>query len=223
MPLFICATPIGNLEDVSLRLLRTLKEADLILAEDTRRARKLLSHYDIHTKLTSFHEYSEIRKLQPVLALLKEGKSIALVTDAGTPCVADPGARLVNAAYREGIDVVPIPGPSAVITALSVSGIPMNGFSFFGFVPKKGREAFLLRMIDSGETAICFESPHRIKKTLYELAVLAPERGLILCRELTKKHEEIMKGTSSEMADCWEKRVVKGEFVLIVNRKEKKE
>lgn len=217
--LSIVATPIGNLEDITLRALRTLKECDYILAEDTRVAKKLLAHYDIHTKVLRLDAHKEREGVEQVLSDLEEGKHIALVSDAGTPLISDPGMRLVTAAREREVRVEAIPGASSLIAALSIVGLPVEGFRFFGFAPhKKGRLTFVRTMAEHQETAVCFESTHRITKLLAELEAAAPHRTVYLCRELTKLYEEVLSGIPAELsavlAEVPEKQ--KGEFVVIL-------
>lgn len=219
MPLFVCATPLGHLDDVSLRLLQTLREVDLICAEDTRHTQKLLARYDITTPLISCHQHTHPDKIRALAARMEAGESLALVTDAGTPGVSDPGPVLVRAAIACGAVVSPIPGPCALTAALSVSGFDAQRFSFLGFLPRKpGRlrktlEAALARE----ETLAIYESPYRVIKTLQVLAELTPNRPVAACREITKKFEEILRGTTAEVAQILAARKeVLGEFVLIV-------
>jgi 16S rRNA (cytidine1402-2'-O)-methyltransferase len=199
--LYVVSTPIGNLEDVTLRALRVLKQADLIAAEDTRHTARLLHRYEIGTATTSFHEHNERQKLPALVARLKGGASIALVSDAGTPGIRDPGYRLVRAAIDEQIPVEVVPGPSAVLTALVASGLPMDTFTFLGFPPAKAkaRAEWLARMAGEPRTVVFFEAPHRIRKTLEELARVAGDREVALARELTKVHEEVLRGTAASL------------------------
>jgi 16S rRNA (cytidine1402-2'-O)-methyltransferase len=199
--LYVVSTPIGNLEDVTLRALRVLKEAALIAAEDTRRTAKLLHRYEIRTATTSLHEHNERQKLPALVARLRAGESIALVSDAGTPAIRDPGYRLVRAAIDQQIRVEVIPGPSAVLTALVASGLPMDTFTFLGFPPAKAkaRAEWLTRMAAEPRTVVFFEAPHRIRKTLEDLARVAGDREVAIARELTKVHEEVLRGTASSL------------------------
>lgn len=199
--LYVVSTPIGNLEDVTLRALRVLKQADLVAAEDTRHTARLLQRYDIGTPTTSFHEHNERQKVPALVARLKGGASIALVTDAGTPGVRDPGYRLVRAAIDEQIPVEVVPGPSAVLTALVASGLPMDTFTFLGFAPAKAkaRADWLARMAGEPRTVVFFEAPHRIRETLQELARVAGDREVAVARELTKLHEEVLRGTAAAL------------------------
>ena len=199
--LYVVSTPIGNLEDVTLRALRVLKQADLIAAEDTRHTARLLHRYEIGTATTSFHEHNEHQKLPALVARLKGGASIALVSDAGTPGIRDPGYRLVRAAIDEQIPVEVVPGPSAVLAALVASGLPMDTFTFLGFPPvkAKARAEWLSRMAGEPRTVVFFEAPHRIRETLEELARAAGDREVALARELTKVHEEVLRGTAASL------------------------
>jgi 16S rRNA (cytidine1402-2'-O)-methyltransferase len=199
--LYVVSTPIGNLEDVTLRALRVLKQADLIAAEDTRHTARLLHRYEIGTATTSFHEHNERQKLPALVARLKGGASIALVSDAGTPGIRDPGYRLVRAAIDEQIPVEVVPGPSAVLTALVASGLPTDTFTFLGFPPAKAkaRAEWLARMAGEPRTVVFFEAPHRIRETLEELARVAGDREVALARELTKVHEEVLRGTAASL------------------------
>ena len=192
--LFVVSTPIGNLEDITLRALRTLKEVDRIAAEDTRRTAKLLAHYAIRKPVVSLREHNEVRETPRLVARLQAGESLALVSDAGTPGIADPGTRLVAAAREVGLKVVPIPGPSAIIAALSASGQPADQFLFLGFPPAKGtiRAEWLDRLFKESRTVVFFEAPHRIRRTLAELTKLLVKRHIIVLRELTKIHEEFI-------------------------------
>jgi len=221
--LYIVATPIGNLEDVSKRALRTLSEVDLILCEDTRITKKLLDHYKIKTPTLSYHQHSELKKVEYIIQLLNEGKKLALVSDAGTPGISDPGnkliAKLAEAKPRQ-IKIVSIPGPSAVTAAASVAGFPMDRFVFLGFPPvKKKRKRFFKEVIDSKYPVIFYESPHRIIKSLTELRIIDENLPLVVGRELTKKFETIYRGTVKEVLEKFKKEEVRGEFVVIVKRK----
>ena len=213
--LFVVGTPIGNLEDLTFRALRTLKEVDLIAAEDTRRTSKLLAHYEIRKPMVSVHEHNEHRETPRILERISRGESVALVTDAGTPGIADPGARLVQAARRDNVRVVPIPGPSAVATALSISGFSADEFAFMGFPPRSGkdREDWLRRLRNDSRVVVFFEAPHRIERTLSDLTVAEAKRPIIVCREITKIHEQLVILASSD-AD-W-RPLAKGEFTVVV-------
>jgi 16S rRNA (cytidine1402-2'-O)-methyltransferase len=221
--LYIVATPIGNLEDVTLRAVRVLKEVDAILCEDTRVTKRLLERYGIATPTMSYHAQSTPSKVERVLALLEEGKSLALVSDAGTPTISDPGCLLVaqvRERFGDAVPVVPVPGPSAVLAALSVSGFPVSEFLFLGFLPhKKGRETLFKEIASSKRTVAFYESPHRILKTLGSLQqLLKPKRRILVSRELTKIHEENILGEPEEVFTHFVKNPdrVRGEFVVVV-------
>ena len=211
--LFVVATPIGNLEDISMRALRVLREADVIAAEDTRRTAKLLSHYEIRVPMVSLHEHNERREAPRLLARLTAGESIALVSDAGTPTISDPGRDLVKAARQQGLPVVPIPGPSAVTTALAGSGFQADRFVFMGFPPRSGRdrEEWLEALAAEPGAVVCFEAPTRIHETLKDVALVVGKRPIVVCRELTKMHESLVEYTSG--ADL----PARGEFTLVVS------
>jgi 16S rRNA (cytidine1402-2'-O)-methyltransferase len=218
--LYVVATPIGNLEDITRRAERVLREADRVLAEDTRRTRALLSHLGIEKKpLERLDAHASEADLANAVARLQAGDSIALVSDAGTPVVSDPGKALVRAAAAAGIRIVPVPGPSAVLSALSVSGMGEEGFTFVGFLPRAGKERddALLAVIGSALPVVMFESPHRVEETLSELSRLAPSREVVIARELTKLHEEILRGTSAELAQ--HRREWLGEITLVLGPK----
>ncbi len=214
--LYVVATPLGNLEDVSARAVRLLAEAEVIYAEDTRRSRVLLDHYGISRPLRSLHEHNERQRSSEVLALLATGGAAALLTDAGTPAVSDPGAELVRQVVAAGLSVSPIPGPSALTAALSVAGFT-GDVLFLGFVPSRGKErrAGLAKAIDHSGTVVLFEAPHRLFATLAELAATQPERPACVCRELTKVYEEIRRGSLRELAE-WASGEVKGELTLVL-------
>lgn len=228
--LYIVSTPIGNLEDITFRAVRTLKEVDLIAAEDTRHAKILLDKYEIKTSLQSFHAHSDDRKLTYLLMELKAGKEIALITDAGTPGISDPGYVLIKAAVEEGIRVVPVPGPAAFLTALSASGLPIHNFLYLGFLPqKKGRQTLLNSLKDEARTVVFYESCHRIIRTLSELDVVFGSRQIAIARELTKIHEEFFRGTAAQAlihfgGPDWnnskKQKTPKGEFVVIIGASE---
>jgi 16S rRNA (cytidine1402-2'-O)-methyltransferase len=213
LPLVVVPTPIGNLEDITLRALRTLREADLIACEDTRRTGRLLAHYEIKKPLVSYHEHNEDR-FAPELAEKARAEKIALVSDAGTPLVSDPGYRLVQACLEAGVEIEVLPGPSAIITALVASGLPVDTVVFLGFLPRKGRERTVLldRIGRETSTFVIYESPHRLFKTLKELPAEAP---VAVCRELTKLHEEVFRGTAGEAAEHFAEGA-RGEVVLVV-------
>lgn len=216
--LYLVATPIGNLKDITLRALEVLKSADVVISEDTRRTGQLLTHHGISKPLLSFHEHSGPGRVREILSLLKEGKHAALVSDAGTPLISDPGFPLVREAIREGIRVESIPGPSAVVSALAVSGLPTERFSFLGFLPAKSsaRKKELERAVPLEHTLVFFESPHRIGKTLQAMEEIFGDREAVVCRELTKKFEEVKRGTLSDLASHFNNGKVLGEIVLVV-------
>jgi 16S rRNA (cytidine1402-2'-O)-methyltransferase len=216
--LYVVSTPIGNLDDITLRALKTLREVDLIAAEDTRRTRKLLSRFDIHTPSVSYFEHNEFKRVDKLLSHLKGGKDIALVTDAGTPGISDPGYRLIQEAIQRGLPVIPIPGPSAAITALSVAGLPTDSFTFIGFLPKKGkkRRVLLDKMAESSCTSILYESPHRLRETLEDLLATCGDRKIVVARELTKAFEEVIRGAISEVIDTLKGRRIKGEITIVL-------
>ncbi|MEK7509872.1 MAG: 16S rRNA (cytidine(1402)-2'-O)-methyltransferase [Patescibacteria group bacterium] len=218
--LFIVATPIGNLEDITLRALRTLKEVDAIYAEDTRVTAKLLARYEIKKSVFRLDAEKEHKKAGEVIARLEKGEKVAYVSDAGTPGISDPGARLVAACRAAGFQAVTIPGPSALTSALSIAGIADDQFLFLGFLPhKKGRQTALKEIAGEKRTVVLYESPHRIEKLMGELDAVVPERQVTLARELTKIHEEVLKGTPSELRARLETDgSARGEFVVIVER-----
>jgi 16S rRNA (cytidine1402-2'-O)-methyltransferase len=216
--LYLVATPIGNLQDLSARAAAVLGEADLIAAEDTRRAQKLLSHLGLHKPLESFHGDSDLRKQERLARLLQDGRVIANVSDGGTPGIADPGRELVAAAVAAEIPVIPIPGPAAVVTALSASGMVADRFVFAGFPPRKhgDRLSFLQRFGNLGLTVVLYEAPHRIVDTLAAIAEGFPERPVFIARELTKQHEELLHGTAAELTEVFRSREPLGEFVVVL-------
>ena len=216
--LYIIATPIGNLEDITLRALRILKEVDLIAAEDTRHTRKLLTHYAITTPLTSYHDHIESTKAPVLIETLQGGKSIALVSDAGTPCISDPGYRLVKSASEADIAVVPIPGPSMLTALLSVGGLPTDRFTFEGFLPakKNQRQKVLQALRREERTLIFYESPRRLVSSLADMVEILGDRHIVIGRELTKKFEEILRGPTGEVLGGLQKRQIKGEVALLV-------
>jgi 16S rRNA (cytidine1402-2'-O)-methyltransferase len=225
--LFVVATPIGNLEDISFRALRVLRETSAIACEDTRQTSKLLQHYDIRTPLVSYHDHNERERTPELLSRLAAGESIAIVTDAGTPLVSDPGYRLVAAATQAGIPVVPIPGPSAPLAALAASGLPSHAFHFLGFLPPKSgkRQTLLASLATAEDTAICFEAPHRILETLDDIQqTLGPNRPIVVARELTKLHEEFLRGPVSEVrATLAARPALKGEITLLIGPAQRNE
>lgn len=216
--LYLCATPIGNLEDMTLRAIRILKEVDLIAAEDTRHTRKLLAHFDIHTPATSYHQHNEAAKADKVIVDLLNGKNVALVSDAGMPGISDPGAHLVAAAVQAGIEVVPIPGPSAVITGLVASGLPTDRFVFEGFIPRvrKQRIRRLKEIAVEERTVVIYESPHHLLQTLEDLAGISGSREIAVARELTKTYEEIIRGSAQSILEHFKQIPPRGEFTIII-------
>ena len=222
--LYIVATPIGNLEDMTFRAVRILNEVDLIAAEDTRHTRKLLTHFGISTSLTAYHDHNETLKTPYLIERLKEGQSVAIVTDAGTPCIADPGYRIVRAAAIEGIRVVPVPGASAAMAALSASGLPTDEFTFAGFLPSKQgkRRERLTELKSEPRMLVFYEAPHRLAATLADMADLLGERQAVVARELTKLFEELCLGTLPELADRFRQVPARGEVVVLVAPPEKK-
>lgn len=220
--LYLCATPIGNLDDITLRVLNTLKEVDLIAAEDTRHSIKLLNHFEIKTPMTSYHEYNKVDKARYLVDLMREGKRIALITDAGTPGISDPGEELVRQCYEAGVPLTSLPGPAACVTALTMSGLPTRRFCFEAFLPadKKERQQVLEELREETRTIIIYEAPHHLVKTLEELAgVLGEERKLTVCREITKRYEEKYQATLKEAIDRFKREEPKGEFALVINGK----
>lgn len=222
--LYIVSTPIGNREDITLRALRILKEVDLIAAEDTRHTGLLLRHFGIQTPLTSYFEGNESRKKEFILSKLRQGERVALVSDAGTPGISDPGFRLIQTAAENRIAVVPVPGPSAVIAALSVSGLPTDAFLFKGFLPHKSkkREDWLKQLEGVRETLIFYESPHRLSETLNDIFEILGDREMVLTRELTKIYEEVLRGKVSEIQTQIGDRKLKGEITLVISGKTRK-
>ncbi len=217
--LYLCATPIGNLEDITYRVLRTLKEVDLIAAEDTRNSIRLLNHFEIKTPMTSYHEYNKIDKAYQLVAKMREGKNIALITDAGTPGISDPGEDIVRICYEEGIPVTSLPGAAACITALTMSGLPTRRFAFEAFLPKdkKEHQAVLEELKTETRTIIIYEAPHHLVRTLQELSdTLGGDRRLTICRELTKRHEEKLQMTLTDSLSYYEVNEPRGEYVLII-------
>lgn len=217
--LYVVSTPIGNLEDITLRALRVLKEVDLIAAEDTRHSLHLLNHFDIHKPLTSYHDHNKHLKAPQLVHQLISGKNIALVSDAGTPGISDPGYHLIQCAIKEKVPVVPIPGVTAMITALSVSGLPTDSFLFIGFLPRKtvARKKVLETLKGLECTLVFYESPYRIQALLEDIANVLGNRTMTLARELTKKFEEILRASVSEIISNLPERAIKGEFTVIVH------
>ena len=223
--LYLCATPIGNLEDITLRVLRTLKEVDLIAAEDTRNSIKLLNHFDIKTPMTSYHEYNKIDKAYVLINKMQEGQNIALITDAGTPGISDPGEELAAMCYEAGIEVTSLPGPAACITALTLSGLPTRRFAFEAFLPadKKERKQILEELKNETRTIILYEAPHRLVRTLEELKETLGNRRMTLCRELTKKHETAFHSTIDDLILYYQTEKPLGECVLVIEGRNRKE
>ena len=217
--LYLVATPIGNLEDITLRALRTLKDCDLVAAEDTRRTGQLLKHFGISKPMASCFKWNEAKKSQEILERLKRGEKIALVTDAGSPGISDPGERVIKAAIEQGFRVEPVPGPTALIAALTASGLPTGEFHFIGFLPHKpGQRRKKLQSLKQLEaTLVLYESPYRIARLLEELRDLFGQRKIVLARELTKKFEEFLRGTPAQLLEQMAKRSAKGEFVVIIS------
>lgn len=224
MTLFIVATPIGNLGDISFRAVDTLKNVEMILCEDTRHTGKLLKAYDIDTPMSSFHSYTKPEKTKNILDQLEQGHSFALVSDAGTPGISDPAYALTSEAQKRNIQIVPIPGASAFLTALSASGVPINTFIYLGFLPvKKGRKTLLESLKEEKRTMVFYESPHRIVRTLEDLSLLfGKNREVIIAREMTKIFEEFQRGSLEEISEIYNKKTPKGEFVVIVPAVQKK-
>ncbi|CAL7884681.1 16S rRNA (cytidine(1402)-2'-O)-methyltransferase [Fusobacterium necrophorum subsp. funduliforme] len=215
--LYIVATPIGNLEDMTFRAVGILKEVEYIFAEDTRVTRKLLQYYEISTKLDRYDEFIKMKRIPDMIKLLEEGKNIALVTDAGTPCISDPGYELVDAALKAGIQVSPIPGASALTAATSVAGISLRRFCFEGFLPKKkGRQTLFKRLVEEERAVVLYESPFRLMRTLKDIEKYLGNRELVIVREITKIYEEILRGKTRELLEKLENRTIKGEIVLII-------
>lgn len=223
--LYLCATPIGNLEDMTYRCVRILKEVDLIAAEDTRNSIKLLNHFEIDTPMTSYHEFNKIEKAHTLLAALKDGKNIAVITDAGTPGISDPGEELVAMCYEEDIEVNAVPGAAACITAVTSSGQVCRRFSFEAFLPKdkKERARVLAEMQQETRTMIVYEAPHHLRATLQELYQALGDRSITLCRELTKRYEEKKKMTLAQAVDYYRENDPRGEYVLVIAGKSKEE
>lgn len=216
--LYLVATPIGNLGDITLRALEVLRDSHYILCEDTRHSKTILLHYDIHKPLKSYHQFNEAAREQELIDDLREGQQVALISDAGTPGIADPGTRLVNRCIDEGLAVTAIPGACACIAALTISGLSTEMFQFVGFPPRKAneRKSWLLRVLLYPGTTVCYEAPHRLLELLEELLVLAPTRRLVTARELTKKFEEAQRGTAAELLALWREQLPRGEFVLLI-------
>ena len=216
--LYLVATPIGNLEDITLRALRTLKECDRIAAEDTRRTGQLLKYFEISRPLLSYHKFNEAKRSEQILERLKAGEMIALVSDAGSPGISDPGQRVVAAAVAAGLRVEAVPGSCALIGALTASGLPTDEFHFIGFLPRKSGQRMrkLESLLETAGTLVIYESPFRIGKLIGELALVFPERNVVVARELTKKFEEFLRGTPAELIEAIGERSLKGEMVVMI-------
>ena len=219
--LYLCATPIGNLEDITFRVLDTLRSVDIIAAEDTRNSIKLLNHFQIKAAMTSYHEYNKVEKAHYLIGLMQEGKNVALITDAGTPAISDPGETLVKLCQQTGIRVTSLPGAAACITALTLSGLSTRRFCFEGFLPsdKKERKAVLKELAEESRTIILYEAPHHLKKTLEELGNVLGNRKITICRELTKKFETVMPLMMKEALEFYEENEPRGEYVLVIQGK----
>lgn len=221
--LYLCATPIGNLKDITARVLETLNMVDIIAAEDTRNSIHLLTHFDIHTPMTSYHEYNKVDKAYYLIEQMKEGKNIALITDAGTPGISDPGEVLVKMCHESGITVTSLPGPAACITALTLSGLPTRRFCFEGFLPgsddKKARKDILEDLKDESRTMIIYEAPHHLKVALADLYEALGDRNMAICRELTKRFEEVMPTTLKAAIDYYNENDPRGEYVMVIEGK----
>ena len=219
--LYLCATPIGNLEDITFRVLDTLRSVDIIAAEDTRNSIKLLNHFQIKAAMTSYHEYNKVEKAHYLIGLMQEGKNVALITDAGTPAISDPGETLVKLCQQTGIRVTSLPGAAACITALTLSGLSTRRFCFEGFLPsdKKERKAVLKELAEESRTIILYEAPHHLKKTLEELGNVLGNRKITICRELTKKFETLMPLMMKEALEFYEENEPRGEYVLVIQGK----
>ncbi len=218
--LYIVGTPIGNLEDITYRAVNTLKEVDYIFAEDTRITKRLLSHYEIDVIVYQYHEHNKIHQIKNIITLLEEGKKIALVTDAGTPCISDPGFELVNEAHKANIEVIAMPGVSSIITGASISGLDMRRMAYEGFLPKKkGRQTLFKKLISEERTIIILESPNRILKTLKDINEYLGNRYIVITRELTKIYEEVIRGNVQDIIEKLEKKPIKGEIVLFIRSK----
>lgn len=223
--LYLCATPIGNLGDMTPRVVETLQNVDLIAAEDTRNSIKLLNHFDIHTPMTSYHEYNKVEKAKQLVGQLLNGQNIALITDAGTPAISDPGEVLVQMCHESGITVTSLPGPAACITALTLSGLSTRRFCFEGFLPsdKKEKKAVLEELVSESRTMIFYEAPHHLVRTLEELYEVLGERKITLCRELTKKFETVMPTTLEKALAYYKEEEPRGEYVLVIEGKSREE
>lgn len=222
--LYIVGTPIGNMEDITYRAVKTLKSADYIFSEDTRVSRKLLAHYEIENTLYQYHEYNKSHQIENIINLLKDGKNIALITDAGTPCISDPGYELVDIAHQNDIKVVTIPGASSVIAGASISGLNLRRMAYEGFLPKKkGRQTLFNKLKEEERTIIILESPNRILRTLKDINEYLGNRYVVITRELTKIYEEVIRGNVTDLIEKIEKKPLKGEIVLLIKSKKEEE
>ena len=216
--IYIISTPIGNLKDITLRALELIEQVDFVLCEDTRVTSRLLNHFNLKKELISFNAFSETKKIPFIISRLLTGQDCALLSDAGTPLISDPGARLISEAINNKIEIIPVPGPSALITGLTISGLPTDSFVFEGFIPqKKGRQKKLKELSEEKRTIILYESTYRIKKLLVELSEYLPDRFIVVCRELTKKFEESWRGYPGDLLNSLDNKVLKGEFVIVIS------
>jgi 16S rRNA (cytidine1402-2'-O)-methyltransferase len=221
MKLYIVSTPIGNLKDITLRAVETLKEVDFVLCEDTRVSGNLLNHLEIKKELISLNAFNEKKKIEQILNRFLSHQTAALISDAGTPLISDPGVRLVSACIQKGIEIIPVPGASALVAALSMSGLPTDSFVFEGFIPqKKGRHTKLKELVEEKRTIVIYESTYRIEKLLNELSEYLPDRFVVVCREITKKFEETWRGFPKDILQSFEQKVSKGEFVIVIAPKD---
>ena len=222
--LYVVATPIGNLEDITYRALKVLAEVDYIFAEDTRISKRLLNHYEINTTLYQYHEHNKLHQIENIINLLKDEKKIALITDAGTPCISDPGYEVVDEAHKNGIQVVAIPGASSIISGASISGLNLRRIAYEGFLPKKkGRQTLFNKLKEEERTILILESPNRILRTLKDIKEYLGERYVVITRELTKVYEEVIRGSVSELIEKIEKKPLKGEIVLLIKAKKEED
>ncbi len=222
--LYIVGTPIGNLEDITYRALKVLAEVDYIFAEDTRISKRLLNHYEINTTLYQYHEHNKLHQIENIINLLKDEKKIALITDAGTPCISDPGYEVVDEAHKNGIQVVAIPGASSIISGASISGLNLRRIAYEGFLPKKkGRQTLFNKLKEEERTILILESPNRILRTLKDIKEYLGERYVVITRELTKVYEEVIRGSVSELIEKIEKKPLKGEIVLLIKAKKEED
>ena len=221
MKLYIVSTPIGNLKDITLRAIETLKEVDFVLCEDTRTSGNLLNHFEIKKELISLNAFNEKNKIEFIVNRILSNQTAALISDAGTPLISDPGVRLVSACIEKEIEIIPIPGPSAFIAAISMSGLPTDAFVYEGFLPqKKGRQTKLKELAEENRTIVLYESMYRIEKLLKELNEYLPERFVVICREITKKFEETWRGFPKDLVESFPEKISKGEFVVVIAPKD---